>query len=91
MTEVGNAQAGFSPAAAPASLLAITTDFEADFNRDGIPTLNAAWERNLAEPTTVKRKEFMSDAPSLDELKGPDAPDGPHGRRGAEAPDVRAA
>ena len=91
MTEVGNAQAGFSAVAEPPDLLAVTTDFEADFNRDGIPTLHAAWERNLAEPTTVKREELMSDAPCLDGRDGTHGPDGPHGPHGPEAPDVRAA
>lgn len=88
MTEVGNAQAGFSAVAEPPDLLAVTTDFEADFNRDGIPTLHAAWERNLAEPTTVKREEPMSDAPAWDGPDGADGPDGPHG---PDAPEVRAA
>lgn len=91
MTEVGNAQAGFSAVAEPPDLLAVTTDFEADFNRDGIPTLHAAWERNLAEPTTVKREELMSDAPALDGRDGRDGPDGLHGPHGPDAPDVRAA
>jgi len=45
MVEVGNAQPLFQPVAEPVELLAVITDFEADFNREGIATRHAAWER----------------------------------------------
>ncbi len=57
MSEAGNAQTAFSPVTEPPELLAVTTDFEADFNRVGIPTLHAAWERNLAPPSMVNPPE----------------------------------
>ena len=50
MTEVGNGQALFQSVAEPAELLAVITDFEADFNRDGIATRHAAWERKPNAP-----------------------------------------
>jgi len=51
MVEVGNAQAAFTPVTEPAELMAVITDFEADFNKDGIATRHAAWERNTAVPS----------------------------------------
>jgi hypothetical protein len=36
----------FSPTETPATLCDITTDFERDFNAQGIPTLRAAFRRN---------------------------------------------
>jgi len=82
MSEVGRAQAAFHPVEEPASLLAITTDFEADFNRQGIATLHAAWERNLAAPTTVKEGESMSQDKN---------PSPPSAATGAPDADARAA
>lgn len=43
MTEVFGAASEFSPIETPASLAEITTDFERDFNAQGIPTLRAAY------------------------------------------------
>lgn len=45
MTEVFDGNATFERASAPAELLEVVTDFEADFNRAGTPTLQAAWRR----------------------------------------------
>ena len=78
MSDVGNAQPALSPVAEPPELLAITTDFEADFNRDGIPTLHAAWERNLATPSLVNSPEQTRPAPIMNppakEALHPEAP-----------------
>lgn len=71
MTEVGNSQAAFSTVQEPPSLLAITTDFEADFHRQGIPTLHAAWERNLAEPSVVTPVDDASHAPAMNDAASP--------------------
>ena len=43
MTEVFAAAKEFTPIETPAALAAITTDFERDFNAQGIPTLRAAY------------------------------------------------
>jgi tRNA (guanine-N7-)-methyltransferase len=43
MTEVFRAAREFTPVETPASLAQITTDFERDFNAQGIPTLRAAY------------------------------------------------
>lgn len=45
MMEVGMAQPAFRKVEEPAELLAVKTDFEVDFNAEGIPTRHAAWER----------------------------------------------
>jgi len=45
MNEVFGAAKCFAPVATPAALAAITTDFERDFNAQGIPTLRAAYRR----------------------------------------------
>jgi tRNA (guanine-N7-)-methyltransferase len=44
MTEVFAAAAGFAAMATPPTLAEITTDFERDFNAQGIPTLRAAYQ-----------------------------------------------
>lgn len=44
MMEVGTAQPSFRPVETPAALLAVVTDFEADFHQQGIPTRHASWE-----------------------------------------------
>jgi len=44
MTEVFGAADFFKKTATPAALAAITTDFERDFNAQGIPTLRAAYQ-----------------------------------------------
>lgn len=46
MTEVFGAAREFSEVETPSSLAEITTDFERDFNAQGIPTLRAAYELN---------------------------------------------
>lgn len=43
MTEVFGAAEEFDPVETPSSLAEITTDFERDFNAQGIPTLRAAY------------------------------------------------
>lgn len=43
MTEVFGAATYFVPVETPASLAAVTTDFEREFNAQGIPTLRAAY------------------------------------------------
>jgi tRNA (guanine-N7-)-methyltransferase len=50
MLEVGNAQPLFQKVEEPTELLGVITDFEADFNRDGIATRHAAWERKPDAP-----------------------------------------
>jgi tRNA (guanine-N7-)-methyltransferase len=45
MLAVGNGQTAFQPAETPAELLAVVTDFEADFNAGGIPTRHSSWVR----------------------------------------------
>ncbi len=44
MMEVGTAQPSFHPVETPAALLAVVTDFEADFHQQGIATRHASWE-----------------------------------------------
>ena len=44
MTEVFGAARDFIKVETPLSLAEITTDFERDFNAQGIPTLRAAYE-----------------------------------------------
>lgn len=44
MTEVFNAAKQFAAVETPSSLAEITTDFERDFNAEGIPTLRAAYQ-----------------------------------------------
>jgi tRNA (guanine-N7-)-methyltransferase len=44
MTEVFGAAAAFAPVETPATLSEIVTDFERDFNAQGIPTLRAAYQ-----------------------------------------------
>jgi tRNA (guanine-N7-)-methyltransferase len=43
MQEVFSAHPGFAPVVEPPDLLACRTDFEVDFNAQGIPTCHAAW------------------------------------------------
>ena len=43
MNEVFNAAKEYAPEETPAALAQITTDFERDFNAQGIPTLRAAY------------------------------------------------
>jgi tRNA (guanine-N7-)-methyltransferase len=45
MTEVFDPSADFVRATEPPGLLEVKTDFEADFNAQGIPTNHAAWSR----------------------------------------------
>lgn len=45
MLTVGNGQPAFQRAETPAELLAVVTDFEADFNAGGIPTQHSCWVR----------------------------------------------
>jgi tRNA (guanine-N7-)-methyltransferase len=45
MLAVGNGQPAFQKVESPAELLAVVTDFEADFNASGIPTRHSAWVR----------------------------------------------
>jgi tRNA (guanine-N7-)-methyltransferase len=45
MEEVFGASAAFTRAAAPAELLAVTTDFEAHFRAQGLATNQAAWRK----------------------------------------------
>lgn len=51
MLEVGNAQPAFTRSEEPPGLLGVITDFEADFNAQGIPTRHAAWQRNANAPS----------------------------------------
>jgi tRNA (guanine-N7-)-methyltransferase len=44
MMEVGTAQAAFLPVETPTALLAVVTDFEADFHQQGIATRHASWQ-----------------------------------------------
>lgn len=46
MTEVFGADKRFQPMKTPASLAAVVTDFERDFNAQGIPTHYAAYQRD---------------------------------------------
>lgn len=46
MTEVFNADQRFKSVATPAHLAAVLTDFERDFNAEGIPTNRAAYQRS---------------------------------------------
>jgi tRNA (guanine-N7-)-methyltransferase len=46
MTEVFQADTRFKPAETPSSLAAVLTDFERDFNAQGIPTHRAAYQRD---------------------------------------------
>lgn len=46
MTEVFAADKKFQPVETPASLAAVVTDFEKDFNAQGIPTQRAAYQRS---------------------------------------------
>ncbi|MBI3192783.1 MAG: tRNA (guanosine(46)-N7)-methyltransferase TrmB [Pedosphaera parvula] len=45
MTEVFTANTAFQSVETPAALAAVVTDFERDFNAQGIPTLRAAYQR----------------------------------------------
>jgi hypothetical protein len=47
MNEVFCAAKEFAPVETPAALAEITTDFERDFNAQGIPTLRAAYRVKL--------------------------------------------
>lgn len=46
MTEVFAADKNFKPVETPAALAAVVTDFERDFNAQGIPTNRAAYQRD---------------------------------------------
>lgn len=46
MTEVFGVAQGFQPKETPASLAVVLTDFEKDFNAQGIPTRRAAYQRD---------------------------------------------
>jgi tRNA (guanine-N7-)-methyltransferase len=46
MGEVFAADDRFQPIETPAELAAVVTDFEKDFNAQGIPTLRAAYQRD---------------------------------------------
>jgi tRNA (guanine-N7-)-methyltransferase len=51
MNEVFGEAKEFEPVATPASLAEIVTDFERDFNAQGIPTLRAAYRERAPLPT----------------------------------------
>lgn len=52
MTEVFDGNSTFERTVAPGDLLALVTDFEADFNQAGTPTLQGAWRRR-PRPTAI--------------------------------------
>jgi len=55
MNEVFRAHPGFAPVESASELLAVTTDFEKDFNAKGIPTLQVTYVR-LDKPVTETEK-----------------------------------